>query len=217
MLTAHPNCPNYFFTAHPISQLINGFTASRFTPSLFQTSSGDFKSWPHSPLSHERWVRLYCTPGNTVTPGTYGTYCCLWWKRSWIFSMIWAICLWQYESRSLKVSRACSTRFSQLRLVKLWVSRESPTSSVLISAARTSCWNATTRCRVWSWATSWWSAGSMGGGWARAARERKSASHPPHPWAKSQRGCESFSYKQHNHAMRNWMQALIAYTPSKVA
>jgi hypothetical protein len=41
----------YFFTAHPISQLINGFTASRFTPSLFQTSSGDFKSWPHSPLS----------------------------------------------------------------------------------------------------------------------------------------------------------------------
>ena len=68
----------YFFTAHPISQLINGFTASRFTPSLFQTSSGDFKSWPHSPLSHERWVRLYCTPGNTVTSGTYGTYCCLW-------------------------------------------------------------------------------------------------------------------------------------------
>ena len=208
-----------YFISSPRIQFLNWSTASLQADSRLSF----FK--PHRGASSLGLIANYLTNGGlgctvrqekSVTPGIYGTYCWPWWKRSWIFSMIWLICLWQYASRSLKVSRACSTRFSQLRLVVgfqgiadvvryLWVLLEQV------------AWKATTRCRVWSWATSWWSEGSMGGGRARAARERKVASHPPHPWAKSQRGCESFCLQSAHSCMRNWMQALITYTPSKLA
>ena len=54
MLTAHPNCPNYFFTAHPISQLTNDCTASRFT------LSGQRKYGWH-------WVPMWGTLGFTAS------------------------------------------------------------------------------------------------------------------------------------------------------